>query len=64
MSQSQERNNAKIMLTNDEYENFRAVAEKYNVDFNVKTLKNMQEVEAPRDKLLQWGYLEDEEPDE
>lgn len=52
------------MLTNDEYENFRAVAEKYNVDFNVKTLKNMQEVEAPRDKLLQWGYLEDEEPDE
>ena len=50
---------AKMVLSLPEYENFRNVAERYNVKFDVKVLKNdMYEIEAPIDKLLQWGYLE------
>ena len=50
---------AKLVLSLPEYENFRNVAERYNVKFDVKVLKNdMYEIEAPIDKLLQWGYLE------
>lgn len=50
---------AKLVLSLPEYENFRSVAERYNVKFDVKSLKNdMYEIEAPIEKLLQWGYLE------
>jgi hypothetical protein len=49
----------KMVLSLPEYENFRSVAERYNVKFDVKLLKNdMYEIEAPTEKLLQWGYLE------
>jgi hypothetical protein len=49
----------KMVLSLPEYENFRSVAERYNVKFDVKPLKNdMYEIEAPTEKLLQWGYLE------
>jgi len=49
----------KMVLSLPEYENFRSIAERYNVKFDVKPLKNdMYEIEAPIEKLLQWGYLE------
>jgi hypothetical protein len=52
-----------ITLTLHEYENFRAIAERFNVKFDVKHTKELYVVKAPREKLLQWGYLEDQEPD-
>jgi hypothetical protein len=49
----------KMVLSLPEYENFRSIAERYNVKYDVKALKNdMYEIEAPTEKLLQWGYLE------
>jgi hypothetical protein len=51
-----------IKLDAEEYENFRTVAEKYNVKFDVRlTRDNMYSVTAPRDKLFEWGYLEAED---
>jgi hypothetical protein len=52
-----------IKLSLDEYENFRAIAERYNVKFDVKVLRDgMYAIKAPRDKLLEWGYGEEQEP--
>jgi len=45
-----------IKLTEDELDNFRAIAEKYNVAFEVKQVKNLYHVTAPADKIYQWGY--------
>jgi hypothetical protein len=47
-----------IKLTEEEIENFRAIAEKFNVKFNVKPVKDLYHVTAPEDKLIQWGYYE------
>lgn len=53
-----------ITLTLSEYENFRAVAERYNVKFDVKRTNEEYVVKAPEEKLQQWGYLEqDNKPD-
>jgi len=38
--------------------NFRAIAEKYNVPFEVKQVGNYYRVTAPEDKIYQWGYDE------
>ena len=47
-----------ITLTLEEYENFRCVAEKFNVKFDVKPIRdNLYMVKAPEDKLLEWGYI-------
>lgn len=54
----------KINLNQTEMENFMAVADTFNVKYEWKQLRDGYEVEAPRDKLLQWGYLDDNEPDE
>lgn len=54
----------KIKLDLAEFENFIAIAETFNVKYEWKNLRDGYEVKAPRDKLLQWGYLEDNEPDE
>jgi hypothetical protein len=51
-----------IKLNLSEYENFRAVAERFNVKFDVKALRDETYlITAPRDKLLQWGYVDVEE---
>jgi len=55
---------AKINLNLAEFENFRAIAERFNVEFDVNHRNDVYIVTAPRDKLLEWGYLEDQEPDE
>ena len=47
-----------IKLTEDELENFRAVAEKFNVKFEIKQVGNHYRVTAPEDKIYQWGYDE------
>ena len=47
-----------IVLTLSEYENFRTVAERYNVKFDVKRTNEEYVVKAPEEKLQQWGYLE------
>lgn len=47
-----------IKLTLEEYENFRAVAERFNVKFNVNRKFDTYDVEAPEDELIRWGYLE------
>jgi mannose/fructose/N-acetylgalactosamine-specific phosphotransferase system component IIB len=47
-----------IKLTEEELENFRAIAEKFNVKFDLKPVKNNYHVTAPEDKLIQWGYYE------
>lgn len=47
-----------ITLTLSEYENFRSVAERYNVKFDVKRTNEEYVVKAPEEKLVQWGYLE------
>lgn len=47
-----------ITLTLPEYENFRAVAERFNVKFDVKRTNDLYVVKAPEEKLVQWGYLE------
>ena len=47
-----------IKLTEEEIENFRAIADKFNVKFDVKPVKNNYHVTAPEDKLIQWGYYE------
>ena len=50
-----------ITLTLSEYENFRSVAERFNVKFDVKHTKDGKcQVKAPTEKLIEWGY----EPDE
>ena len=45
-----------IKLTEDELENFRAIAEKYRVPFEVKQVGSHYRVTAPEDKIIQWGY--------
>ena len=50
-----------IVLTLSEYENFRSVAERYNVKFDVKHEENKYIVIAPEEKLAQWGYLEQQD---
>lgn len=51
-----------IKLNLIEYENFRSVAERFNVKFDVKVLPDqMYGIIAPRDKLMQWGYIEVED---
>jgi hypothetical protein len=47
-----------IVLTLPEYENFRSVAERFNVKFDVKRNNETYMVKAPEEKLQQWGYLE------
>jgi mannose/fructose/N-acetylgalactosamine-specific phosphotransferase system component IIB len=47
-----------IKLTEEELDNFRAIAEKFNVKFDLKPIKNDYHVTAPEDKLIQWGYYE------
>lgn len=47
-----------ITLNLSEYENFRSVAERFNVKFDVKHVKETYVVKAPEEKLQQWGYLE------
>jgi len=47
-----------IKLTEEEIENFRAIADKFNVKFHVKQIKDNYHVTAPEDKLIQWGYYE------
>ena len=47
-----------IKLTEEELENFRAIADKFNVKFEVKPVKDLYQVTAPEDKLIQWGYYE------
>jgi len=47
-----------IKLTEEEMENFRAIADKFNVKFDVKPVKDLYQVTAPEDKLIQWGYYE------
>lgn len=55
---------ATVTMTLSEYENFRAVAERYNVKFDVKRTNEEYVVKAPEEKLQQWGYLEqDNKPD-
>lgn len=48
-----------IKLTEDELENFRAVAEKFNVKFEIKQVGEYYRVTAPEDKIVQWGYDEE-----
>ncbi len=50
-----------IALTLPEYENFRNVAERYNVKFDVKRTEDTYVVKAPHEKLVQWGYLEQQD---
>ncbi len=50
-----------IVLTLSEYENFRTVAERYNVKFDVKRTNEEYVVKAPEEKLAQWGYLEQQD---
>ena len=45
-----------IKLTEDELENFRAVAERFNVKFEIKQVGNQYRVTAPEDKIVEWGY--------
>jgi mannose/fructose/N-acetylgalactosamine-specific phosphotransferase system component IIB len=47
-----------IKLTEEEIDNFRAIADKFNVKFEVKQVKNNYHVTASEDKLIQWGYYE------
>jgi mannose/fructose/N-acetylgalactosamine-specific phosphotransferase system component IIB len=47
-----------IKLTEEELDNFRAIAEKYRVPFEVKQVGNYYRVTAPEDKIIQWGYDE------
>lgn len=47
-----------IKLTLDEFENFRAIATKFNVDFKMKQVKDLYYVTAPVDKIIHWGYDE------
>lgn len=47
-----------IKLTEDELENFRAIAEKYRVPFEIKQVGSYYRVTAPEDKIIQWGYDE------
>jgi hypothetical protein len=48
----------KVMLTFDEYENFKSVAEKFNIKYDVNLKVDMVEVEASKEILFDWGYLE------
>jgi hypothetical protein len=48
----------KVMLTFDEYENFKSVAEKFNIKYDVNLKADMVEVEASKEILFDWGYLE------
>lgn len=53
---------AKVKLTIEEFQNFRAIAEEFNVDYQYTNRGDQIIVTAPKDKLDQWGYL-DEEPE-
>lgn len=53
-----------IALTLSEYENFRAVAERFGVKFEINHKNDTYLVTAPKDKIIEWGYLEDEELDD
>lgn len=55
---------AQINLNLSEFENFRAIAERFNVEFDVNYRNDVYIVTAPKDKLIQWGYLDDNESDE
>lgn len=48
----------KVMLTFDEYENFKSVAQKFNIKYDVNLKADMVEVEASKEILFDWGYLE------
>lgn len=47
-----------IKLTVDEVENFRNIAEKFNVKFEIKEVNNFYYVTAPIDYVIAWGYDE------
>lgn len=49
-----------ITLTLPEYENFKSIAQKFNVKFDVKRIEDKYVVKAPEEKLHQWGYLENQ----
>jgi hypothetical protein len=52
----------KITLDLEEFENFKSICDRYNVEFQVIERNELFIVTAPLDKLEDWGYLE-EEPD-
>lgn len=47
-----------IKLTLDEFENFRAIANKFNVDFKMKQVNELYYVTAPMEYIVRWGYDE------
>ena len=51
-------NTKTIKLTEEELQNFRAIAEKFNVNFQVRQVKDLYHVTAPMDKIVHWGYDE------
>ena len=52
----------KITLDLEEFENFKSICDRYNVEFQVIERNELFIVTAPLDKLEDWEYLE-EEPD-
>lgn len=51
-----------VSLTLEEFETFKAIAEKFNVKFDVMHMNNKFMVTAPLEYIIRWGY--DEEEDE
>jgi hypothetical protein len=45
-----------IKLTFDEFENFRAIAYKFNVNFEMKQINESYYVTAPMEYIIRWGY--------
>ena len=47
-----------IKLTEDEYENFKAIADKFHIIFQVRQVKDVYHIKAPEDVIIEWGYDE------
>lgn len=48
-----------IKLTKVDLENFRAIAEKFNVKFKIKQVGDQYYVTASEEKINAWGYQDD-----
>jgi len=50
-----------IELSLEEYENFKSIADKFNVYYEVNHKRDdLYTVQAPLSKFIEWGYLYDE----
>lgn len=50
-----------IELSLEEYENFKSVADKFNIPYDVNHKRDdLYTVEAPLSKFIEWGYLDEE----